>query len=130
MKDVEPLMEKCELAKPSAKLDENMARLFAETCARRPRFIARPIPLWQCAVVSLLFAACGFVGSRFLSRTDTAADEAPLPLGYAIPVGQQIPAVVFDFSPKRHPHASWLKNPRISVTLGPEPGTTEQDSKA
>ncbi|HIJ74609.1 MAG TPA: sigma-70 family RNA polymerase sigma factor [Candidatus Hydrogenedentes bacterium] len=80
-------------------------------------------------VLCLLFAVCGFVFHFALPEAKHgAADLLPTKICIIEP-GTELPARFPDFSPEPEPLRPWPDNMPVHVSVGPEPGTSENGSE-
>lgn len=73
-RDFEETLGRQRARTPSDRLEERMDALFDAAELRSEPFFSVPIPLWQCAVACLLFAAAGY-GLNLWNREEPAPGE-------------------------------------------------------
>ncbi|MCP4641674.1 MAG: hypothetical protein GY851_14620 [bacterium] len=72
MSDLEKELRELKRREPSASLDARMDRLFDDAGSRGPRFWARPVALWQCAVAC---AVCAVVAALAMGRVPASVEQ-------------------------------------------------------
>ena len=120
MKEIEHLLKRCKLKRPSEDLENKMKKVFSDQNVVRGGFFSRPIPLWQAALASALFGVVGFILNRS-SIDDIESSPGNLEKVYIIRTGGPMSGNPFDFTGGAD---SFLGHPgkiHVEVRTEPEP---------